>query len=361
MKRTMATMAVAGALLGLSAGSALAAAPDGAGPWADSVVSSDQGLRADGSPVLATRSDATQALGVAEDTNVEGTFYSLGFGGELVLGFDNNICNAAGADFNVELHEVTREPYPDEVVDVYVSKNGTDWVLAQSGVNKDAQVAIPDALPIARFVKLVDVSDRADFLPNRADADGYDVDGVKALDTNCEEPPPPPDEKDGKMTGGGRFDFKTAGAPKKSWDWKKGWSSLPTWDVTKVTHGFILHCDPTDAPNHLLVHWAKGGKNYIFFLKTLDDNTCTDEPGYSEGNPVAGFDTMVGKGTGKVNGKPGYTIEFKLTDKGEPGKDDTAKFLIKDGDGNVVLDTPESELENWFCKGGGNHQAHPAP
>jgi hypothetical protein len=170
-------------------GTASAAAPDGSGPWADSVLAAQQGQRANGTPVLAVRSNPTSALGVAENTNAEGSFYSLGFGGRIDLGFENNVCNGAGDDLDLQLVEATNEPYPAEIVDVYVSANGTDWVAAASNVNKDATVGLPASVPIAHFVRLVD---RTDASVSRANADGYDVDGVKALHTDC-KPNQPPD------------------------------------------------------------------------------------------------------------------------------------------------------------------------
>ena len=323
--------------VGLScAGTAAAAAPDGAGPWADSFSDVEQGIRDGGDAVPATRSDPSSALGVAEDSDVEGTFFTLGFGGRITLGFDNRICNKEGVDLVLELHEVTREPYPDELVDVYVSEDGTDFVLAASAVNKDATIDMPDSVPVARYVKLVDVTSTA-----RNDAaDGYDVDGVKALDTDCEPPPL------GKM---------------------KGWGVFSD-DGKHVAHAFKLHCDTAETPNYLVVGWKEQVKTYdakkkkwvytwkayAFELKTLDEATCTDDPSIDEGTPEAGFDTHSGKGTGNLNGKSGYTIEWVLTDAGEPGTNDTAKFLIKDSNGNAVLDVGASKI----C---GEHEALPAP
>ena len=61
---------------------------------------------------------------------------------------------------------------------------------------------------------------------------------------------------------------------------------------------------------------------------------------------------MVGKGTGRLNGVPGYTITFTVTDAGEPGRNDYASYLItKDSDGSVVLNA-SGLLDH------GNHQAH---
>ena len=79
---------------------------------ASSVVSFNQGMRADGiSPIGVTRSDENNALGGvgSPDVNIGETsnnsasveFVSLGFGGELVLAFENPICNQEGADLTV--------------------------------------------------------------------------------------------------------------------------------------------------------------------------------------------------------------------------------------------------------------------
>ena len=109
---------------------ATAAAPDGLGPWADSVVSFDQQSRKNGTPVLLDRSDPTDALGVAENDpntpsgNQAGSFVSLGFGGSITLGFDNNVCNTPGNDIDLGLVEATDEPYGVETVDVFVSRDG---------------------------------------------------------------------------------------------------------------------------------------------------------------------------------------------------------------------------------------------
>ena len=73
----------------------------------------------------------------------------------------------------------------------------------------------------------------------------------------------------------------------------------------------------------------------------------------NQGNPKAGFDTIVGQGTGVLNGVSGATASFKFTDAGEPGRNDTATITISDRDGNVVF-----QLSNAKITAGGNHQAH---
>jgi len=125
----------------------------------------------------------------------------------------------------------------------------------------------------------------------------------------------------------------------------------------QVHHGFELHCKPegkpVPLPNNLEVNWGVGEN---FHLTTLLTAVCTDEPGIEESPPEAGFDTMVGSGTGTFNNEPGATIVFTFTDAGEPGAGvDTASFLIRDASETVVLDCAETVLEQ-----GGNHQAHKA-
>lgn len=81
--------------------------------------------------------------------------------------------------------------------------------------------------------------------------------------------------------------------------------------------------------------------------------TCVDRPGFDEGQPDAGFDTIVGQGTGVLNGVAGASATFSFTDAGEPGRGDRATITITDASGNVVFDISDVEIER-----GGNHQAH---
>lgn len=134
-----------------------------------------------------------------------------------------------------------------------------------------------------------------------------------------------PPEVKGRMTGGG---------------------SVFVGDM-RVTHGFQLRCDASDPRQNLEINW-QGNR---FHLLDLTSATCTDNPAIDEGQPVAGFDTFTGEGTGRYNGVPGYTIEFTFTDAGEPGVNDTAEITIT-GPGGDVLVVPTNELTF------GNHQAH---
>jgi hypothetical protein len=133
---------------------------------------------------------------------------------------------------------------------------------------------------------------------------------------------------DGRMTGGGRLDTELL-----------------------VTHGFELHCNIEDEPNNLQVNWQdETGENH-FHLESLGYVNCFDNPNIDPKPPVADFDLLESFGYGKLNNEDGAKIYFRLTDAGEPGVDDYARFKIQDPDDNIVLDVI-GNLEH------GNHQAH---
>lgn len=135
---------------------------------------------------------------------------------------------------------------------------------------------------------------------------------------------------DGRMTGGGRLN-----------------------EDFKVTHGYELHCDVDDVPNNLEINWEEtdGQGSHRFHLDELTRVICIDDPSIAPRPPNAGFDLMEGGGTGSYDGQDDATIYFVLTDAGEPGTNDEARFLIRNAEGDIVLDV-RADLEQ------GNHQAH---
>lgn len=159
--------------------------------WADAAGLFDQGRRKDGGAVLANRSVPSAAFGPAQTTGTPsdvgfpaGSFVSLGFDTattatrSLVLSFTNNVVlDGPGADLRV--FEVTGGAYPDEIIKVEVSQDGTNWLVASSSAVRDASVDIsPTGLAWVSYVRVTDVSNKALF-PN--DGDGYDVDAIEAL------------------------------------------------------------------------------------------------------------------------------------------------------------------------------------
>ena len=137
-----------------------------------STVSANQGLRKNGTPVLPERSDPNNAVG-APDAN----FFSLGFGGELVLMFDAPISGA------IEVHEKTNGVYPEEIAEVYVSMDGVNWTLIGEANNLNGQPTTNPLLSVipfdgcAKFVRLVDATDAS---IHNSTADAFDVVAVCA-------------------------------------------------------------------------------------------------------------------------------------------------------------------------------------
>ena len=72
-----------------------------AGCLVETVVQTTQGKQSDGTPVAADRSDASKVLGVPDGNNTLGEFYSLGFGGEIIMKMDGGILNRPGNDLYI--------------------------------------------------------------------------------------------------------------------------------------------------------------------------------------------------------------------------------------------------------------------
>jgi hypothetical protein len=131
----------------------------------------------------------------------------------------------------------------------------------------------------------------------------------------------------GRMTGHGHFISPTYG--KVQWEFR---NSI---------------CNANRFPD-LKVEW---GRNKFRLTSYSSPLTCVDTP-VSEGQPRAGFDTIIGQGAGTLNGKPA-TASFTFTDAGEPGRNDFGSVRIMDANGVEVLKFTDEK-----AGAGGNHQAH---
>lgn len=128
-----------------------------------------------------------------------------------------------------------------------------------------------------------------------------------------------------------------------------GGGALIAQDRSRVAQGFEMHCASGIQPNNLQLN---GGKGKRFKLDTLTYAKCSDTKGVGEDKPVAGFDTIKGKGVGQFNGQPGATVEFEFVDAGEPGFNDSGYIRVFDASGQIVMEA-SGVLNN------GNYQAHP--
>lgn len=147
---------------------------------AQHVINFTQGLRKNGTPVISSRSNPSNALGLPQGTeNVN--FVSLGFGGQITLKFDYTVFNIDGFDFKIT--ETTYgnpqcPQYPEQAL-IEVSMDGFMWTTL--GVYcLDAMIELGD-VNCFQYIRITDRSRSSAFGPT---ADGYDVDGVFSFQ-NC--------------------------------------------------------------------------------------------------------------------------------------------------------------------------------
>lgn len=158
--------------------------------YAAEVFSSFQGPDISGFPIGIGRSNPEAALVPDYLINgLETDFFSLGFGGDIVVIFDCPIVNGEGND--VAVWEVTNGTYPPEKVEVFASQDGVDWTSlgfatngralpASSGPSSTQTDLDLGELKWATYIKLVDAT-AVDIWGGRSNADSFDIDGIGAL------------------------------------------------------------------------------------------------------------------------------------------------------------------------------------
>ena len=145
------------------------------------VVSASQGLRQDFTPVDANRSNPNSMKGAPENTDILGTFYALGFGGSAVLRVDGAIVDKPGNDLKVvetTWHTWNCDRYTERAL-LEVSQDNVTW-YSKGIICQDSEIDI-SPLPCISYVRITDMSDRADFVTEVPLADGFDVDGIICL------------------------------------------------------------------------------------------------------------------------------------------------------------------------------------
>lgn len=161
---------------------------------ASSVVSYSQGSRADGvSPIGETRSNQDNALGVigSHDVNIGEVpnnsssveFVSLGFLGEIVLEFNDPICNQEGMDLTVyetSYNSPSCAAWPERAL-VYAAQTDCEdsyvMISPADGICQNADLDL-GVLSWAKYIKIVDITNpllNVFLAPNQ---DGFDVDAV---------------------------------------------------------------------------------------------------------------------------------------------------------------------------------------
>ena len=151
------------------------------GCYATSVIESNtfQGNRKNGLPVLAIRSNTSEALGAPDPVIVNVVnFYTLGFAGYLTVKFDQPVANGNGND--IKVYEATWNNncanYP-ETAEVFGSQDGCNF-LYMGNVCHSGEVAIPSEMEWIQYVQVRDISNPVFFSGND---DGFDVAAVECL------------------------------------------------------------------------------------------------------------------------------------------------------------------------------------
>lgn len=154
--------------------------------WAVSVASSSQGTRKDGTSVLPERSNPDDVLGIPDGVGSPASgFFSLGFGGQIVIEFADFVQNGTGDDLS--FHEITngRNTYPLEKVKVEVSADSSTWfeigqATSEPGGDGVTLLDIASNAQAPSSVKFVRITDTTDSAIHSNDADGFDLDAVDA-------------------------------------------------------------------------------------------------------------------------------------------------------------------------------------
>lgn len=180
-----------------------------AAPWyASVIVDYEQGPKKDGNPVGAARSDPENALDF-ETGRDESNFFSLGFGGWIILEYDCPIRDGEGNDVKV-IEDTWGGPYPLESASVWVSQDGSSWEWLGEADNTQleeihtiSEFDLNDTLEWAKYIKVVDTTDPT---PHNSAGDGFDLNAVASLQDCVRE-----DTSETAWADGARF------TPRGSW------------------------------------------------------------------------------------------------------------------------------------------------
>ncbi|MGB3775333.1 MAG: T9SS type A sorting domain-containing protein, partial [Leeuwenhoekiella sp.] len=157
--------------------------------FGESVANYAPGSKKDGSALPASRSNPERALGMPME-NDNYNYVSLGFGGSIVIELGCEVMDMDGNDLLIvetgfnDLGQPC-ETYPEKAM-IEASLDGETWSVIGTGICRDGEVDLADGgLSSARFIRVTDMSNPADFTDGAAD--GYDLDGILVINTLSDE------------------------------------------------------------------------------------------------------------------------------------------------------------------------------
>ncbi|MGD1842071.1 MAG: choice-of-anchor D domain-containing protein [Thermonemataceae bacterium] len=148
--------------------------------FGESVVNYAPGNKKNGGRISTIRSNPSLALDAPQENDTF-NFVSLGFGGSVTIEMGCEVIDREGNDLRI-IETSFRDPacddYPEKAK-VEASIDGETWVVLADEICRSGEVDLAaGGLTSARFVRVTDVSNPADFNGN---ADGYDVDGIMVI------------------------------------------------------------------------------------------------------------------------------------------------------------------------------------
>lgn len=153
------------------------------GCFATEVITATQGSQSSGNPISASRSDLSLALNAPDRSNEAGGFYSLGLGGTVTLQLAGAVYNHTGTDiiiYETSYSGDTCGGTDDEKALIELSQYGEEWVEYGTAC-RDAHIDIE--ITGLDFVSQIRITDTT-----TGSGDGYDLDGIDAIN-GCTEIP----------------------------------------------------------------------------------------------------------------------------------------------------------------------------
>lgn len=156
--------------------------------YASVIVDCWQGKTKSGGSVLDARSVPENALDFEPDRDPS-NFFSLGFGGWIILEYDCPIRDGEGND--IQVIEDTWGSYPLESASVLASQDGSSWeYLGEAyntnyvGIHTISEFDLNGILEWAKYIKVVDTTDP---MPHNSAADGFDLNAIASLQDCVQE------------------------------------------------------------------------------------------------------------------------------------------------------------------------------
>jgi hypothetical protein len=150
---------------------------------AQEVIHYEQGTRKNGTAIHPTRTNADNALGIPQNNDIGINFVSLGFSGSIIVKFDFVIFNKPGNDVRVVETSFGQQNCNSYHEQAYFegSLDGSTW-KPMGELCLDGELDLGDDTYAIQYMRVTDRSPATLFTNS---ADGYDLDGILVLNSEC--------------------------------------------------------------------------------------------------------------------------------------------------------------------------------